>query len=295
MINTLIILVASSLLIATPYLLAAMGGLTSERAGVMNIALEGKMLLGACFFSVAGIATGNVWIGLFAGIAVSTLASIVHWVLTQKYRADHIISGMAINVFAFGVSSFVVTKMGDSNAKAPSFQSINIELVKNFTWSINPLMIVALVIPFAMAWVFSKTRIGLWIRAVGSDPDKARLMGIRPTMVRLTGLILTGIFTGLAGAILVSATGQFNEKVSAGKGFIGLAALILGGWRPIPSLVAALAFAFFETLQQQFQGQAVMGLTLPPEFWQSLPYLATVIALGGFVRKTRPPAGMGKP
>jgi simple sugar transport system permease protein len=129
---------------------------------------------------------------------------------------------------------------------------------------------------------------------VGNDPDKARLVGIEPRNIRAISLIATGFFTGIAGTLLVSNAGNFTENMTAGSGYIGLAALIIGGWRPIPALLAAFGFAVFDALQVFCQGIKVFGVVIPSQFWQSLPYVVTVIALAGFLGRTRPPAGLGK-
>jgi simple sugar transport system permease protein len=131
--------------------------------------------------------------------------------------------------------------------------------------------------------------------AVGSDPDKARLMGLQPSNVRLWGLLATGLFTGIAGVELVAYTGVFTDNMTSGRGYIALAALIIGGWRPIPAFIACVVFGFFSALRLQLQGTPLFGAELPPQIWASLPYLVTIVALAGLLGKNRTPAGLGRP
>jgi ABC-type uncharacterized transport system permease subunit len=155
-------------------------------------------------------------------------------------------------------------------------------------------LILALVLPALLYGYLRMSRAGLRLLAVGSDPEKARLMGVRPLRVRLIALVATGMFTGLAGAFIVSNVGRFTNDMTAGRGYIALAALILGGWRPLPTLIACIGFALFEAVQLQLQGTELMGAKIPSEAWQALPYLVTVIALAGFLGKSRAPQGLGK-
>lgn len=277
-------LLASTSVLAAPLVLAACGGYTSERGGVLNIALEGNMLAAAALTSVCALATHSAWLGLLAGIASSVLLSLLHWLITQKYRIDHIFSGMAINAIALGGTNFIVQKFHDPSGGAEIPQ-----LPTGFYYGC------AAAGPILLALYAQRTRGGLWLAAVGSDPEKARLVGIRPSRVRLLGLIATGVFCGLSGAAIISSAGRFTDGMTAGQGFIALAALILGSWRPIPAAAACIAFAMFEALQIQLQGTALFGAKLPVEVWQSLPYLATVLALAGLLGRNRPPLGLGKP
>jgi len=271
-----------TLALACPLIFAAMGGFTSERGGVINIGLEGLMPTSACVTALVSTSVGPGW-GLLAGVLSSVLLSLVHWLTTQLYKIDHVISGMAVNAIAIGGTNFLFGRFNDPS-RAGSIVFVN------FKW-FEPL---AVLLPIGL-WAYARyTRGGLRLRAVGSDPDKARLAGISPVMVRCFGLLATGLFAGLGGAMIVSFSGGFVDQITAGKGYIALAALIVGGWRPLAAFGACLAFGFFTALQVQFQGQTVAGLQPPPEFWQSLPYIATVIALAGFLGKNRTPAGLGK-
>lgn len=221
--------------------------------------------------------------GLLAGIGAATLLSLLHWLATQKYRIDHVISGMAVNAIAAGASSFLYGAFSDP-AKSGSMPHFDVRIFEAL----------ALVLPFALWAYAARTRGGLRLQAVGSDPERARLAGLNPLRIRLEGLTATGVFAGLGGVMLVSNSGVFTNDMTAGKGYIALAALILGGWRPLAAFAACLAFGFLSALQIQFQGQLFAGINIPSEFWASVPYIATVIALAGFLGKNRTPAGLGK-
>jgi ABC-type uncharacterized transport system permease subunit len=262
---------------SAPLILAAMGGYMSERGGLINIGLEGMMLISAAVTSLVGFQHGAGW-GLLAGVASATALSVGHWLVTQKFHVDHVISGMAVNAIALGGSNFLVGRFGKLN------QVGSLAVIEPQVY-----VFVALSLPIVI-WAYStKTRAGLRLIAIGADPDKARLVGLRPVAIRFWALVSTGVFTGLAGAMLVSDTGTFTDNMTAGRGFIALAALIVGGWRPIPTALACLAFGFFSSLDLLFQGSL-----LPSEAWTSLPYIATVIALAGFLGKNRTPAGLGR-
>ena len=269
--------------LSTPLILAAMGGFTSERGGVINIGLEGMMLVAACVDALLAPKFGPIG-ALVAGVLAAISMSLLHWLVTQVYQIDHVISGMAINAIAAGSTNFFYLKFGDE-ARKGSVANIP-------TWAFY---IAGFAVPLAL-WLYAKkTRGGLRLMAVGSDPNKARLMGVQPVKVRFYGLLATGVLTGIAGVELVSYTGVFTDNMTAGRGYIALAALILGGWRPIPALVACLAFGFFSALQVQLQGSPILGIQLPSQLWAALPYLVTIVALAGFLGKNRTPAGLGKP
>jgi simple sugar transport system permease protein len=276
----LLSLLIQTIALSAPLVFAALGGYTSERAGVINIGLEGMMLAAACAAAVFGYQFGPV-AGLVGALGTGVVVSLLHWLITQVYRVDHVISGMAINALAAGGTNFVYAKLG-AQGKVPV---LPIELY----------YVLAAALPFAVALYVVRTRGGLRLLAVGSDPDKARLMGVQPIRVRLFGLLATGVFTGLGGAVLVTYTSIFSDNMTAGRGYIALAALILGGWRPIPALAACVAFGFFSALRLQLEGTRPLGIELPSEAWAALPYVVTVIALAGLLGRPRTPAGLGKP
>lgn len=278
------ILLLSTLTLSAPLILAALGGYTSERSGVINIALEGKMLMGAAVTALVALGTGSAVLGLLAGIAAATALSLLHWAITQSFRVDHVVSGMAINAIALGGTNFFDKAFTDPTSSH--------EIAK---FPLEVYYALALLLPLALWFVAKRTRPGLRLLAVGSDPDKARQMGLAPVRVRLYGLLATGVFCGLAGAMLVTNAGHFTDGMTSGRGFIALAALILGGWRPIPAAIACVGFGFATALQLELQGTELAGARIPSEAWQVLPYLVTVIALAGALGKSRAPAGLGKP
>ncbi len=267
---------------AAPLVLAAMGGLLSERSGVMNIALEGKMLMAACTLALVGASTGNAVLALFSAIGVATLMSLGHYLLTQTYKIDHVVSGMALNALALGGAKFLSDKFGDPT-KSVAFLPIEVYIGS------------ALLLPVILGLWLAKTRAGLRLLAVGNSPEKCRQIGLNPLVVRFGALIGTGLCCGLSGAMIVTNAGQFGEYVTAGKGFIALAALILGGWRPIPTLIAAIGFGLIQAVQLQLQGVKLGAAEIPSEVWNGLPYLATLVALIVLGSKSRAPAGMGQP
>lgn len=282
MLNTLHSLLLGTIALSAPLILAAMGGFTSERSGVINIALEGKMLTAACIAFVCTLLWHNPWFALGGAIGSAILMSLVHWLLTQKYQIDHIISGMAINALALGATNYLHFKFVDANA------TDLMKLPMPFFWTL------AFVLPFLL-FVYSRyARGGLRLFAVGNDPDKSRLVGVEPLRVRFFGLIATGVFAGIAGTMIFTSAGQFTEGMTAGRGYIALAALILGGWRPLQALGACVAFGFFQALQLQLQGTKIAGADIPAELFNSLPYVITVVALAGFLGRSKAPGGLGK-
>lgn len=293
---TLVTILLSTLALAPTFILAALGGLTSERSGIINLALEGKMLMAACVTAITASNFNNAYLGLACGIAAAILLSLLHWLLTQKFAVDHIIGGMAINLLAIGGTNYLFDAFADkeADAAAPVLPTLMMDLGSAGKYQISIYLILAIVLPFAMYWYLRRSRAGLRLLAVGGDPEKARLMGIRPLRVRLLALIATGVFTGLAGAQVISSVGRFSNEMTAGRGYIALAALILGGWRPIPTFIACIGFALFEAVQLQLQGTELMGAKIPSEAWQALPYVVTVIALAGFLGRSRAPQGLGK-
>jgi len=259
----------------------------------MCISLEGKMLGAACAAAMVGSATGNwVW-GSLAGIAAGVALGAAHWALTQIYRIDHVISGMAINAAAYGATNYAVEATGGMTHAAPQLPAVSLS-IGGTEERVSVWLVLALVLP-VLLWLWStRTRPGLRLTAVGSDPDKARLMGVSSLRVRLYGLLGTGVLTGLAGVLLLDATGRFTDDMTAGGGFIALAALILGGWRPIPAALGCLFFGLLKAIQIQLQGTGLIGAAVPSEVWQCVPYAATVLALALYWGSTRAPSGMGK-
>jgi len=282
--ETIVLMTVSTITLTAPLVLAGLGGLTSERAGVMNIALEGKVLASACATALVATASGSAVIGLLAGLLAAIVFSLLHFVLTQIYRIDHIISGMGINLLSIGLTSLVAKSLTDPDAVSRS-PMLPIQIY----W------VVALLSTLGMLIYLKRTRGGLHLMAVGNSPSKSRQMGLSPLKVRLAALVATGVFCGIAGALIVTNAGSFTDNMTAGRGYIALAALILGSWRPVPMLAGCLLFGMLEALQLQLQGSTVFAATIPATVWSALPYLVTLVALAGFLGRSRPPAGLGEP
>lgn len=267
---------------AIPLILAAMGGYLSERSGVINIALEGKMMAAIGVGAYTAQESGSAAVGLAGGIGAAVVLGLIHWAMTQIYRVDHIVSGMALNLIGvLGIASYLIDE------KFPGHVRDRVPTVP--TWVF---MVLAAAVPIGLWLLCKHTRFGIRLMAVGSDPNKARQMGVSPAQVRLACLIGAGVCCGLAGGmILANEGGAPTEGMTAGRGFIALAALIIGGWRPVPAALAALLFGFFEALRAN---TAFLDAYLPSGVTTSLPYIATVIALAGFLGQSRTPAGLGR-
>ncbi|MBS1709946.1 MAG: ABC transporter permease [Armatimonadetes bacterium] len=276
-------LLTSTAIFSAPLVLGGLGALTSERSGVINIGIEGKMLFAAWAAALGGWASGNPIVGLLAAVLAATVISQAHWALTQAFRIDHVISGMGLNAIAAGATSMlnksVLSRFAGTRAAA---------LPLPFFW------VGAVLATVAVAYVLNQTRGGLRLSAVGHDPEKARQVGLKPVAVRFRALLATGLLAGLAGSLLVSNAGGFTDNMTSGRGYIALAAVILGGWRPWPTLAACVLFGFADALQLQLQGTGLWGAALPPEAWQCLPYVATLVALMAKWGGTKAPAGLGR-
>lgn len=300
--NQIAALIASTLCFATPLLFAGLGAVFSERSGVVNIGLDGMMTMGA-FFAVYGtFITGSPMVGLlFAAIAGGAIAAI-HAVLSIHLKADQVVSGTAINLFATALSSFLIVKLfkkgGQTDGVSPFPYHVpaaikDIPFIGTILSNINWFVILALVLVYVSHFVLYKTPLGLRIRSVGEHPKAADTLGINVYAMRYLCVILSGILAGIGGAALsIGITPLYREGMVAGRGFIALAALIFGNWKPVGTLGACLLFGFAEAFQIKAQG---FGWNLPTELYSSLPYILTMLALSGFVGKTTPPAADGVP
>lgn len=264
-----------TLVYAAPLVLAATGGYLSERSGVINIALEGKMLAACATLALTAPKFGPAG-GLALAILASVLLSVLHWTVTQLYRVDGIISGMVINALALGGTHFAAQTVGTGS----EFPALPRMLY----------YVLAFSLPVVVQLYTNGTRGGLRLVASGADPDKARLVGVEPLRVRFFALVGTGVLCGLAGSLLVTEVGAFGDEMTAGRGYIALAALILGAWRAVPTLVVCVLFGLTFALQIQLKGQG----GVPSEVWTMLPYLATLVALAGARRRQTAPAGLGR-
>jgi ABC-type uncharacterized transport system permease subunit len=280
----LVALLFSAVRLTTPLLLAALGGLYSERSGVINIALEGLMLAGA--FTAATIThyTGNPWVGLAAAILAGVLVALVHGVACIQFKADQVVSGMAINILFLGIPALLSGALFDSTGTTPQLPKA--ELIPNV-----PIWLAFGLVP--VTWYFLyRTPLGLRLRAVGENPEAADTAGINVAKVRYLAVMVSGALAALGGAYLsIGQSSLFARNMSAGRGFIALAALIFGKWRPVQTMLACLLFGFAEALSIQMQGVS----QIPVQFIQIIPYVLTLVVLAGFIGHSRAPRALGIP
>ncbi len=305
MLNTLTNLLDITVLYATPLILTAMGGLFSERSGVANIALEGLMTIGAFTAAIVTIFTGNAWIGFLAAIVAGIILSLLHAVASINWKADQIVSGVAINFLALGLSVYLVKRLYNGSAETPvvpdKLNEISIPLLNKIPllgpslFEAFPTTYIAIAVVIIGAIVFYKTPFGLRVRAVGEHPHALETAGVSVYRTRYLAVMISGALAAMGGAGLSIAIGsEFNQATVAGQGFISLAALIFGKWRPGGVLLAASFFGFSVGLS--LIGQ-IMKLTnyVPSEVLNMIPYLLTILALAGFVGRIDPPEAIGKP
>jgi general nucleoside transport system permease protein len=302
--------------VSVPLLLAALAGLYSERSGVFDIGLEGKMLAGAFAGAAAAAIYGSAWIGLGAAMLVAVALALVHGFASITHRGNQIVSGVAINFTAAGSTIILGQAWFAEGGRTPQlaggarFQAITLpgaealrdvpvlgpiyyELISGHTVLAY---IAFLMVPFTW-WVLFRTRFGLRLRAVGENPAAVDTAGISVAWLRYRAVICTGMLTGMAGAYLaVAQNAGFVKDMTAGKGFIALAALIFAKWRPVPAMFACLLFGFLDAFAIRYQGAAfpLVG-RVPVQFMQALPYVLTVILLAGFIGKAIPPRAGGVP
>ncbi len=291
----------ASLRLSVPLAFAALGGLFSERSGVLNIALEGMLLSGAFASALGAFFTGNVWIGILLAIALGGIVGLLHAYLCVTLRVDQLVSGLAINLTSAGLTSFWARILFNSGQtqQLPSLQSIPIFGLKNIPILGSVLFnqdfliyFLFLLVPFTTYLLFH-TSLGLSLRAVGEYPRAADTAGVSVTFVRYIAVTISGCLAGLGGAYLTLVHVKFFvEGMSAGKGFIALAALIFGKWHPVSTFLACLLFGATEALQLRIQA---FNLNIPYQFLVMLPYVIALLALVGLAGKSAPPAALGFP
>lgn len=305
----------SSVRLAVPLLLACLAGLFSERAGIFDIGLEGKMLFAAFFSAAIAYTTGSAWLGLLAGIAASMSLSALHGVASITFRGNQLISGVAINFLAAGLTVLMAqawfgqggrTPQLSGNARfteitlpfaealrdVPVLGPIYYELISGHT----ALVYVAMLCVPLTWWILYRTRFGLRLRAVGENPAAVDTAGISVIGMRFAAVAIAGILCGIAGAYLATALqANFVKDMSAGRGFIALAALIFAKWKPWPALYATLLFGFLGAIAIRYQNIQIGNFTIPVQFMEALPYILTVVILAGFVGKAIPPRAGGEP
>ncbi|QFS81872.1 L-arabinose transporter permease protein [Roseivivax sp. THAF40] len=312
---TLLQVLDSTVRLATPLLLACLAGLFSERSGVIDIGLEGKMLIAAFFSAAVAALTGSVWLGLGAGIVSSMLLSGLHGLASITFRGNQLISGVALNFLAAGLTVLIAQDLFSQGGRTPSlmgggrweaitlpfaetlrdvpiFGPIYYELISGH----SILVYVAFLCVPATWWVLQRTRFGLRLRAVGEAPEAVDTAGVSVIGLRYAAIVICGLLCGLAGSYL--ATGLqagFVKDMTAGRGYIALAALIFAKWRPWYALMACLLFGLLQAVALRYQNIDLGGITIPVQVMDALPYILTVVILAGFVGRAIPPRAGGEP
>src|SRR5256714_1445320 len=275
----------SAIRLATPLLLAALGGMFSERSGVINIALEGLMLAGA--FTAAAITyyAGSPWVGLLAAILAGASIALIHALACIRFKADQVVSGTAINILLTGVPALLSGAFFLSSGSTP-------QIPKEHLIPYTPIVIAAALVPLTW-YVLNRTPFGLRLRAVGENPEAADAAGVSVRAMRYTAVLLSGALAGIGGAYLsIGQSSLFTRNMTSGRGFIALAALIFGKWRPVQTMLACLLFGFAEAAAIQMQG-VIPHVRV--EYIQIIPYVLTMVILAGFIGTSRAPRALGRP
>ena len=302
--------------LATPLILCAMAGLVSERSGIVDIGLEGKLLMGAFAAAAAAALTGSPWAGLAASLAASVMLALVHGFACITHRGEQIVSGVAVNILALGMTVVVANALFRHGGHTPPlgaderFSPISLPLSESLREvpflgplyaelvSGHNLLVYAAFLSVALVrWLVWRTRFGLRLRAAGEMPEAVDSAGVSVSALRYRGILIAGLLCGLAGAYLSVAHGAgFVREMSAGKGFLALAALIFGRWKPVPVLFACLLFGLLDTVAPRLQGMdlPLIGPT-PVALVSVLPYAMTVVLLAGFFGRAIPPRALGRP
>tara|TARA_B100000767_G_scaffold180547_1_gene168521 strand:- start:127 stop:1098 length:972 start_codon:yes stop_codon:yes gene_type:complete len=306
----------ATLRVATPLMLCAMAGIFSERSGIVDISLEGKLLSGAFVAATIASLTGSVWLGLIGAISASVLMSLLHGFACITHRGDQVVSGVAINFLASGLTvilGIAIFKRGgqtptlssgerfrpielwfvDALDNVPVIGAIYRELISGHSLLVYAAL---LCVPIA-SFILYKSRFGLRLRAVGESPIAVDSAGVSVTWLRYRALIVGGVFCGIAGAYLsISHGANFVREMSAGKGYIALAAVIFGNWRPIRAFWACLMFGFLDAITSRLQDidLPLIG-EVPAQLMSALPYIMTIILLSGFIGRPSPPSAIGVP
>ncbi|MGR3570328.1 ABC transporter permease [Brevirhabdus sp.] len=313
--NTILQVLDSTIRLSTPLLLACLAGLFSERAGIFDIGLEGKMLAAAFFSGALAAVTGSVWIGLLAGIAASMALSMLHGLASITFRGNQLISGVAINFLAAGMTVLIAQDWFSQGGRTPSlfgggrFAPIDLPFVDALRdvpvagpiyaelISGHTIIVYLALLMVPLSWyILFRTRFGLRLRAVGENPAAVDTAGISVVGLRYAAVAICGVLTGIAGAYLATALqAGFVKDMTAGRGYIALAALIFAKWRPWYALWSTFLFGFLQAVALRYQNIDLGGFVIPVQFMDALPYILTVIILAGFVGKAIPPRAGGEP
>jgi simple sugar transport system permease protein len=275
----------------------------SERSGVINIALEGLMLAGAFTAAAVTAASGSVFLGISSGVLAGLALAAIYAVAVIQFKADQVVSGTAINILMIGLPAMLSSAFFLSSGSTPQIPKEDLiptlnNLFKIQWLDISILSILAFLLVPACWYILFKTPFGLRLRAVGENPEAADAAGVSVAQIRYTAVLISGALAALGGAYLsVGQSSLFTRGMTAGRGFIALAALIFGKWRPVPTMLACLLFGFTEALTIQIQGvfKLPSGEDIPVQFIQIIPYVLTIVVLAGFIGLSRAPKALGQP
>jgi simple sugar transport system permease protein len=293
----LLLFAAAALRISVPYTLAALGASLSERGGVINIALEGMMLIGALAYTLGAHWTGSPWIGIASAVVAGVLTGALHALVTIGFRADQITCGLGINLLAAGATRFVMTLVfhsSSNSSRVPGLEPLNLPVLASIPGLgpvlATPLVLLTVALVLGGSWLLFRSVFGLRLRSVGEHPEAAATLGLSVVTYRTLGVLLSGGLAGLAGAWLASEQHSFTDGMTNGRGYIAIAAMIVGKWSPLGAAAACLMFGAAEALQITLQGSG-----FPNELLQMLPYLVTMLTLAGFIGRAVAPRAIGVP
>jgi len=281
----------------TPYYFGASAANFSERGGVINIAIEGFMIISAFSYAFFTLSFGNPFLSLILSVIVSLLFSLLYAFLTIKLKINQIVTGVGFNLLMAGTAKFLMMLVYQSSSNTPNFQQIpglpfvsDIPVIGKVAG--DYIIISGFALVFISQYVLFRTRLGLRLRSVGENPEAAETLGVKVRLYKMYGVLVCGALSALGGIWLASNQSSFSDGMIAGRGYIAIAAMIIGKWKPVNIFFACLMFAFFEGLEITLQ---ISGSFLPSQIIQMLPYLITILVLIGFIGKTKPPAADGIP
>jgi ABC-type uncharacterized transport system permease subunit len=298
-------IVHNAVVYSTPLIFAALGSIYSERSGVVNIGLEGLMIIGAFTGAITTLATGSPWLGVVAALLAGILFSIPHAVASVTYKADQVVSGIATNFLALGLAVYLTKLMFQNAAQTATIKTMigkwkvpglgDIPYLGKMLFTAYPTSYLAILLALLSWYVIYKSPFGLRLRAVGENPAAADTLGVQVHKMRYAGVMISGAFAGIGGAVIsLTTTSNFSYHTVSGQGFIALAAVIFGKWHPVGAMAACLFFGLAQAISSSAQ---VFGFAqyVPVAFIQMLPYLLTIFVLAGFVGRARPPKASGIP
>ena len=277
----------AALRMSTPLIFTSLGGLFSERSGVVNVALEGFMLVGAFSGAIIAHSTNSEWTGWVAAFSAGLVIAAVYAFFVIELKADQIVTGTAINLFAMGVAPFLTKILYNSTGSTPS-------MAVDDRFNLAPL-VMAIVLAVVVTIFIHRTRWGLWVSFAGEHPEALETAGVSTRLVRWLCVLMSGGLAAWGGASLsLYLASSYSPMMTGGRGFMSLAALIFGKWKPLPTFFACLFFGLADAIQIRLQGVQIGGTTIPVQFIQILPYAITIIALAGFIGHSRPPKALGQ-